>query len=419
MRRTNRWLKKLVLPAGNKDYGSGVFREANMLLQLAKPFAHHNHPREIVRQFTPNWFTVTMGTGVVALALNQFAADLPVLHQAAAILWLMNIGLFALCSALYGGRWIFFTADAMPIWGHPVMPMFLGAIPMGLATIINGFLVFGIPHIGAVATQIALVLWWVDVVLAAGVGLLVPYLMFTRQQHSIESMTAVWLLPVVPAEVAAASGGLLVQHIADPVLAAHLLFGCYLLWAFSLPLALGILVILFLRLVLHKLPKREMAVSSWLALGPLGTGSLALMVLGRDAPAILGAVGMGNIGAAAQGIGVIGGLILWGYGAWWLIMAAAITLSYVKEGLPFNLGWWGFTFPLGVFTLATLTLGVQTGVDLFAVLGGAMTLALLGFWITVAVRTISGGYRGNLFHSPCLAERDARLHASSMITWPE
>jgi tellurite resistance protein TehA-like permease len=34
-------------------------------------------------------------------------------------------------------------------------------------------------------------------------------MMFTRQEHSIDQMTAVWLLPVVAAEVAAASGGLL------------------------------------------------------------------------------------------------------------------------------------------------------------------------------------------------------------------
>jgi C4-dicarboxylate transporter/malic acid transport protein len=393
-----------------------------MLLQLAKPFAHHDHPREIVRQFTPNWFTVTMGTGVVALALNQFPAIFPMLHpalhQAGTVLWLVNVVLFVLCTGLYGGRWIFFTADAMPIWEHPVMPMFLGAIPMGLATLINGFLVFGMPHIGVVATEIAVVLWWIDAVLAVGIGLLVPYLMFTRQHHSIETMTAVWLLPIVPAEVTAASGGLLVAHLADPAMAAHLLFGCYLLWAFSVPLALGILVILFLRLVLHKLPKRDMAVSSWLALGPLGTGALGLLVLGRVAPAVLGAVGMADIGAVAHGVGVIGGLIIWGYGAWWLVMAAAITVSYMKDGLPFNLGWWGFTFPLGVYTLATLALGAQTGMGLFAVLGGILTVALLGFWITVAVRTVSGGYRGNLFYSPCLADRDARLRAG-MLTWPQ
>ena len=389
-----------------------------MLLHFSRPFAHHDHPREIVRQFTPNWFTVTMGTGVVALALNLFPVKIPFLHLAAEALWLANIGLFILCTALYLARWIFFTRDAMPIWAHPVMPMFLGAIPMGLATIINGFLAFGIPLIGQSAVQIASFLWWIDAALAACIGLLVPFLMFTRQKHSIETMTAIWLLPIVPAEVTAASGGLLIPHLADPVLAAHLLVFCYLLWAFSVPLALGILVILFLRLVLHKLPKRDMAVSSWLALGPLGTGALSLLVLGRDAPAALGVIGLADVGVAAHGIGLIGGLVLWGYGGWWLIMAAAITLTYLKEGLPFNMGWWGFTFPLGVYTLATLNLAQQTGMGFFTLLGGLMTVALLSFWITVALRTATGGYRGHLFYSPCLADRQALSPETGLITWP-
>jgi tellurite resistance protein TehA-like permease len=79
-----------------------------MHLHLQRPFAHHDHPREIIRQFTPNWFTATMGTGAVALALNQFPVGMPILHQAAAALWMANIVLFALCTVLYMARWIFF-----------------------------------------------------------------------------------------------------------------------------------------------------------------------------------------------------------------------------------------------------------------------------------------------------------------------
>ena len=75
-------------------------------------------------------------------------------------------------------------------------------------------------------------------------GVLVPFLMFTRQDHSIEKMTAVWLLPVVAAEVAAVSGGLLVPHLADPQAALRMLALGYALWGFSVPLAMGILVIL-------------------------------------------------------------------------------------------------------------------------------------------------------------------------------
>ncbi len=390
-----------------------------MLLHLHKPFAHHDHPREIIRQFTPNWFTVTMGTGVVALALNQFPVRLPFLHQAGAVLWMTNIVLFALCTALYAARWIFFPRAAIRMFDHPVIPMFLGAIPMGLATIINGFLAFGIARLGSLAVDIAVVLWWIDAVLAIGIGLLVPFLMFTRQNHSMEAMTAVWLLPIVACEVTAASGGLVAVHLASPVAAAHLLFFSYVLWALSVPLALGVLVVLFLRLVLHKLPKRDMAVSSWLALGPLGTGALGLLVLGHDAPSILGAMGMGDIGLVAHGLGVIGGLVLWGYGAWWLVMAAAMTLSYVHDGLPFNMGWWGFTFPLGVYTLATLNLGVQTGMGFFSVLGGVFVAALVGFWITVSVRTLAGGYRGHLFVAPCLVTGRILPRDTNLNTWPQ
>jgi tellurite resistance protein TehA-like permease len=39
-----------------------------------------------------------------------------------------------------------------------------------------------------------------------------------------------------------------------------------------------------------------------------------------------------------------------------MLMAVLITLRYLRAGIPFNLGWWGFTFPLGVYSLATLKL---------------------------------------------------------------
>lgn len=371
---------------------------------ITKPLKRLSHPREVVRQFTPNWFTATMGTGILALALNQFPYAVPGLKALAQSLWFLNIGLFVLCTLLYSARWIFFFDGAKRIFQHSVMCMFFGAIPMGLATIINGFLAFGTTHWGESAVHIAYALWWLDAALALACAWLVPYLMFTRQDHSLQSMTAVWLLPIVAAEVTAASGGLLIGHLDAGPQATQILFVSYALWGVSVLPALGILVILFLRMALHKLPKRDMAVSSWLSLGPVGTGALGLLLLGEQAERILAGTAMTEIGTAAHGAGIVGASILWGYGLWWLVLAIMITLKYLREGLPFNMGWWAFTFPIGVYSVTTLALGRITGVALFEVIGAGFVVMLAMFWLIVTGRTLHGAYHGNLFVAPCLSD---------------
>jgi C4-dicarboxylate transporter/malic acid transport protein len=363
-------------------------------------------PRAIC-QFTPNWFTVTMGTGGLALVLNQLPVPQPelhqVLHEAGRALWLVNIGLFTLFTLMYAARWAFFLSGAQRVFQHPVASMFFGAIPMGLATIINGLLAFGIPLWGeSAAVAVAYPLWWIDVALSIASGLLVPFLMFTRQDHSMEKMTAVWLIPIVAAEVAAASGGVLIPHLPASDAFGVLIFS-YALWAFSVPLAMSILVILLLRLFLHKLPDRDMAASGWLSLGPIGTGALGLLLLGGDAPAAFAAAGMPEIGAVGFGIGIIGGTVLWGYGVWWLLLAVLKMAQYAREGFPFNLGWWAFTFPLAVYTLATLALAKTTHLAFFAYAGSVLAVCLAGFWVVVAARTLLGAWSGHLFNAPCLS----------------
>jgi C4-dicarboxylate transporter/malic acid transport protein len=375
----------------------------NTLKSGIKPFSHLQHPREVIRQFTPNWFAATMGTGVLALALMQLPVASPVLHAIAETLWLFNIFLFLLFTVLYAARWVLFFDEARRIFGHSTVSMFFGTIPMGLATIINGFVLFGLPRWGEGVIHLAEALWWLDVAMSVACGVLIPFLMFTRQEHSIDQMTAVWLLPVVAAEVAAASGGLLAPHLADAHGQLVMLVTSYVLWAFSLPVAFSILTILLLRMALHKLPHENMAASSWLALGPIGTGALGMLLLGADAPAIFAANGLSGVGEIAAGLGLVAGITLWGFGLWWMLMAVLITLRYLRAGIPFNLGWWGFTFPLGVYSLATLKLASTLHLVFFSVFGCVLVSLLIVMWLIVAKRTVQGAWRGDLFVSPCIA----------------
>ena len=369
---------------------------------MQKPFTQLGQRHNIIRQFTPNWFTVSMGTGVVALIVSEFPMLKALTWQLGTGLWYFNILLFVLFSVLYGLRWAFYPHEAKQIFQHPSMSLFLGTIPMALATILNGFLKYGQPIYGDTAVQIAQTLWYADVVLALLVAWAVPFAMYRHQEHALQQMTAVWLLPIVACEVAASSGGLLLGHLAADTHAVAILLGSYVLWGISVLPAFAILTILMLRLVLHKLPEKELAVSSWLALGPIGTAALALLVLGHQAPTLMASLGLAQLGQLFQQAGILASLILLGFGLWWLGIAVLTTLHHAKQDLPFNLGWWGLTFPLGVYTLAILTLAQQLNLAFLYAVGYAFATILMLLWSLVATKTAHGFYQGHLFFSPCL-----------------
>ncbi|HRM29940.1 MAG TPA: TDT family transporter [Acinetobacter johnsonii] len=369
---------------------------------MQKPFTQLGQRQNLIRQFTPNWFTVSMGTGVVALIVSEFPMLKAFTWQLGTGLWYFNILLFVLFSVLYGLRWAFYPHEAKQIFQHPSMSLFLGTIPMALATILNGFLKYGQPIYGDTAVQIAQMLWYADVVLALLVAWAVPFAMYRHQEHALQQMTAVWLLPIVACEVAASSGGLLLGHLAADTHAVAILLGCYVLWGVSVLPAFAILTILMLRLVLHKLPEKEWAISSWLALGPIGTAALALLVLGHQAPTLMASLGLAQLGQLFQQAGILASLILLGFGLWWLGIALLTTLHHAKQDLPFNLGWWGLTFPLGVYTLAILTLAQQLNLAFLYAVGYAFAAILMLLWSLVATKTAHGFYQGHLFFSPCL-----------------
>lgn len=60
-------------------------------LAALKPLRRLEHPRDMIRQFTPNWFAATMGTGILALALPQIRGIGAALRPVGEALWYFNI----------------------------------------------------------------------------------------------------------------------------------------------------------------------------------------------------------------------------------------------------------------------------------------------------------------------------------------
>ncbi len=95
-------------------------------------------------------------------------------------------------------------------------------------------------------------------------------------EAALSTMTAAWLLPIVAPIVAAASGGIVAEVLPNPQHALWTVITSYILWGTGVPLAMVVLVIYFQRLTVHKLPPREVIVSVFLPLGPLGKAASQL-----------------------------------------------------------------------------------------------------------------------------------------------
>lgn len=72
-------------------------------------------------------------------------------------------------------------------------------------------------------------------------------------------------------------------------------------------------------------------------------------------------------GSVAYVLGIFISLLMWSFGLIWLVFALATVLY--SSPFPFNMGWWGFTFPLGVYAANTMELGVELDLMFFKIFG--------------------------------------------------
>ena len=279
---------------------------------------------------------------------------------------------------------------------------------MALATIINMVVFVCVPAWSNWAAQLAWALWWVDVVLATSTCLYLPFVIMYVHETQLSTMTAAWLLPIVSTIVAAASGGIVAGVLPNPQHALWTLIISYVLWGMGISLAMVVLVMYFHRLTLYKLPPREVIVSVFLPLGPLGQGGFAIQQLGRVAREVLPTTHslIPGAGDTLYTMGFIVALILWGYGLVWLFFAVA---SISRSKFPFNMGWWGFTFPLGVFTISTTQMAKELPSTFFRVLGSMFSVVVILLWLVVSAGTIKGVITRQMFFAPCAAEYEKQF----------
>ncbi|KAG1777736.1 voltage-dependent anion channel [Suillus placidus] len=365
----------------------------------------------ILRHFTPAWFAVTMGTGSIAILFHNspYAGDSPVMRGFALGFFFFNLVLFLLFSVITAARYIFFPGIWFHMIRHPVQSLYIGTFPMGATTLINIassdiFQTYGFGGKRFIYTVWAC--WWINVAISMTCCFGMMHVMITLQQHSLKSMTTVWLLPVVTLIVGSSSGGVLAPalQIFSPSYALLTATVSACMVTIGLSLSLMLLTIYILRLVVHGYPTGASILSVFLPIGPCGQAAYSLLKLGSSFRSLL-PLNYGDAGGLLRQPGTVGSMVLWSLASMWILFAM-LALGYTlrRERIGFRLSFWGTVFPNGVYANLNLALATTFSSTFFRVWGSIYSAGTLILWVCIALSTIRMVPSGRIFDAPCLEE---------------
>ncbi|MCD6547169.1 MAG: C4-dicarboxylate ABC transporter [Nanoarchaeota archaeon] len=335
---------------------------------------------QIIKNFAPSWFASVMGTGILAMTSLFYSRYIPLLKSIAYILFYFNIILFCILLVPWILRWILFRKEALKDLEHPVLSNFYATIAIGMLVLAADFIVIG------KNMWIGEIFWFVGTLFTIFFGILTPYLMFKGEHVRLDHINPAWFIPPVGLIVIPIAGSLIISHVSGIVQESVILLN-YFGWGAGFFIYLALLAITMYRFILHHPLPNILAPTIWINLGPIGAGTVALANLVKNSSFI-----------TMQEPFFIFGLLFWGFGIWWVVMAIAMTLHYLKKlKLPYAMSWWAFTFPLGAYVAASHTVSLLFKIQLIDYVGFALYWLLFIFWLTTLGKTFIHAYHGTLF----------------------
>ncbi|KAF5393523.1 hypothetical protein D9757_000577 [Collybiopsis confluens] len=360
-----------------------------------------------------------MGTGSISLLFYAFPYKT---GSEAFIIWtliffFLNLTLFIVFCVITLARYVMFPE----IWGtmirHPSQSLFTGTFPMGATTLLSiaVSLISERFHLGGKPFLYTMWgLWWLDVAISVICCWGMVHIMETAHQHSLESMSAIWILPVVTLIVASSTGGVfagaLNKH--NPSYALTTQVVSLVLVTIGLSLAFMLLTIYMQRLIIVGVPRGPNVLSVFMPLGPTGQAAYSILLAGQFFRDVLPLPYGDSIftrhpltGDVLYIFSVCVSFVLWCLASMWMLFAVLAVQHELRiSRIPFKVNAWGLIFPNGVYANITINLGTTLDSPFFRVWGAIYAVFTLLLWCFVAAKTIQLAYNRTIFEAPCLQE---------------
>ncbi|MGH9056406.1 MAG: tellurite resistance/C4-dicarboxylate transporter family protein [Acidimicrobiales bacterium] len=324
----------------------------------------------------PGWFAWVMASGIVSIGADLIGYG--VLSQ---VVLGVTVAAFAGLTLAYAARIIWFRGFFRESLRDPTTAMAYFTVAAGT---------------GVVATRVSLAVH-PDVTLGLGAGAAVVWLVFSyglpssivasARRPVLGEINGTWLIWVVATQSLSIVAAALTPVAPSAAFRAQLPVVAVCLWGVGVMLYVILIVIIFLRLLLVEVTPAEMGPAYWIAMGATAISVRAaagiLVLHGPHAEALVRQLRPFMVGLS---------VVLWAFGTWWIPLLVAFGLwRYVAKGYSraFEPRLWSVVFPLGMYTVASWTLGRAAGFDFMVSIARVWVFVGLVSW--AAVLALMGG----------------------------
>jgi len=327
-----------------------------------------------VRDLHPGYFAFVMATAIISIGAFLLGPS----WLSWALLAAALAGLVVLGAALVA-RLIYFRPNVAADIRAPDRVFGFFTITAGIDVLGARFALAGHPLATAILAAVAGAIW---LVLTYGIP---ASLVLTRAHDSVlGGVNGSWLLWVVATQSLSVAAAVLVP--AWPSQSAFLAPVAAGLWCVGLLLYLMVVALILLRWLTVPVTPATLGPPYWILMGATAISVLAGahdIALPADLPVVRATAGF------IEGFT----FALWAFGTWWIPLLIILGLwRYIRRHWPlaYEPTLWSIVFPLGMYSVATLTFGKTAHLAFMEPLARFMFWVAVAAWAAVATAFLAG-----------------------------
>lgn len=350
----------------------------------------------VVKNFIPSWFSITMGIGIFSVALFLNRNSIPIFDPISKGIFIFSILLFFIILVPWVIRFFKYFENVKNDFKDPILSNFFPTVAISIMIMDVNFISIGKDLFGIhIYKNVSLALFLIGSVGILLFGLVIISIMFINGKVSLEHANCAWLIPSV-------------SHLFIPIVGFDLItifkdnhqFINY-IYIISL-IGIGIGMILFIyvscaiyhRYIFFGLTPPKLAPTIFIGMVPTTLMTTLVTKMSFSIPFITYIENADSIKSILN----ILGLITWGFSLWWFIISMIVICYHIiKKELAFSLSWWAFTFPIGSLAVCTASINKLYNIIFLNYISIIFTIFLSLILIIISYNTVKGILNKSLF----------------------